>query len=485
MIFKLSDTNYLVPLSNDTRMFKVITPETATREGILGDILEDGNIPLEDAVEIRTTNLLNNLRETNADLFVNSIEEYSASFPKKFIELSIASSFMFMFVEDYLAFFRCYDNVSMKELELLYKIESNEHKEALLELYNINHDENYTGITTYDVRDRRANKQSIFLYSSNVLELLVKLKVLELNGENVYHQFQKTFPNGKVRILDEPNAVIMSPLKIMNTNLTKIYGNINPECQFAYKKKKSVLHNALPHKNHRYIFKADIEDFFPSCKRELVAKYLKVIFKECINYEEHLEYFLNQILVSDALCLGNPISPVLANTIIAKPAKFIYNMCNQCDMTFTQYCDDLTFSSDRPIAKDFIVNIFNTAYERYHLNEYFHLKIRKLVGQVGQYRNVTGVAFDHTDNNNPTPRRGIYRQLRVSIHKLSLGENVNVNKIKGQIAYMAMLGKGKRVLNYIEEKFPHLKDRLIGPGLLQKIQNEGIENNEVNIELPF
>ena len=217
MIFKISDTNYLVPISDNTRMFKVITPETATREGILGDILEDGNIPLEDAVEIRTTNLLNNLRETNADLFVNSIEEYSAYFPKKFIELSIASSFMFMFVEDYLALFRCYDNVSMKELELLYKIESNEHKEALLELYNINHDENYNGITTYDVRERRANKQSIFLYSSNVLELLVKLKVLELNGENVYHQFQKTFPNGKVRILDEPNAVIMSPLKIMNT----------------------------------------------------------------------------------------------------------------------------------------------------------------------------------------------------------------------------------------------------------------------------
>jgi hypothetical protein len=192
------------------------------------------------------------------------------------------------------------------------------------------------------------------------------------------------------------------------------------------------------------------------------------------------------MLVNDALCLGNPISPVLANAIISKPAKYIYNMCQLTGIAFTQYCDDLTFSSDRPIAKDYVVRIFNEAYTTYHLNEFFHIKQRKLIGQVGQQRNVTGIAFDHTNDNAPTPKRAMYRNLRASIHKLSLGESVNINKIRGQIAYMAMIGKGKRILNYLE-KFPNLIDQLIGPKLLEKINNTSNdqETNNNNIELPF
>ena len=319
-----------------------------------------------------------------------------------------------------------------------------------------------------------------------LMELIVKCKILDSEYTPIYKQFQKRFPNGKVRILDEPNELISPVLKEFNSVLYKHYGKINNECQFAYKKGKNIVDNALPHKDHRYIFKADIEDFFPSCKRELVAKYLKRYFVNSLDPDRYLNYLLDKMLVNDALCLGNPISPVLANAIIAKPAKYIYNMCKLTGVSFTQYCDDLTFSSDRPIAKDYVVRVFNEAYGTYHLTDFFHIKQRKLIGQVGQQRNVTGIAFDHTDNNAPTPKRSMYRNLRASIHKLSLGEAVNINKIKGQIAYMAMIGKGKRILNYLE-KFPNLIEQLIGPKLLEKINNTSDvrEINNNNIELPF
>ena len=98
------------------------------------------------------------------------------------------------------------------------------------------------------------------------------------------------------------------------------------------------------------------------------------------------------------------------------------------------------------------------------------------MGQVGQYRNITGLSFDHTDNNNVTIRRYKYYELRSAIHHLSLGENVNIRKIKGNIAYMVMVGKGKRILKYVN-KFPELVNVLFSPSLINKIENNANTNS--------
>ncbi len=302
-----------------------------------------------------------------------------------------------------------------------------------------------------------------------LVEFMIRAKEVLSRGEAIYHNFEKRFPNGKIRLLSEPHKDIKAPLRKLNTLLYKFYGNYGKNCQFAYKKGKCIVDNAIPHKDHKFVFKADIKNFFPSCKRQLVKEVLE---ERLIKDPNIAEEFLDIILVDDGLCLGNPISPIIATRIVSQASEYLYYMCKNTDIAFSQYCDDLTFSSDRPIAKKFIVDIFNRAYGKYNLLQYFTLKEEKMIGQKGQYRNITGIAFDHTDNNSPTPRRYIYRSLRVAICKYAYGETVNLKKIRGQIAYMFMVGKGERILRYIN-KFPGLQDSLVSPGLLAKLERAG------------
>lgn len=291
-----------------------------------------------------------------------------------------------------------------------------------------------------------------------ILEILIRCMSLEKREIPIYNVFSKTFPNGKVRELAEPHPEIMGLLKELNKTLQQTYGNENDGIQIAYKKGKNIVDNAIPHKDNRYVFKGDIENFFPSCKRDLVKKYIWYLFQYSVNGDQLMDRFLDYMLIEDALCLGNPISATLANAIVAKPAEYMYNMFNKSDMAFTQYSDDITVSSYRPISKEYVVEVFNKAYSTYDLSDKFKLKESKLKGQVGQYRNVCGIAFDHTNDNAPTVRGYLYRTLRVAIHKLSLGQNVDLDVVRGQINFMVMVGQKDKIVKYIN-KFPGLDEQ--------------------------
>lgn len=453
----LVNGSVLVPSTDGVSKFKWESAETVNLEEI----------------ENLMNNRIEEIKEQTPNYYFESIESYCKYLENNKHRFQTETwNLLFYITNEYLFLFSYNDSTDVVLNNLIYKFENEYYSNILKEIYRIN-DNNFRNVEYLElpfIENSTTKRKTMLLVEPNIVEIIAKCKLLDAQHTPIYRHFTKRFPNGKVRELDEPNEIIQQPLKTLNQVLNRVYGKINKECQFAYKKGTSIVNNALPHKNNHYVFKADIEDFFPSCKRELVKKYVKFLFKSSLTSESLLDYFLNKMLVNNALCLGNPISPVIANTIISKPAKYIYNMCNRTGIAFTQYCDDLTFSSSRPISKDYVVRIFNEAYTTYNLRQYFRIKERKLIGQVGQYRNVTGVAFDHTRNNEPTCKRSLYRNLRTSIHKMALGEQVNERKIKGQIAYMVMLGKGQRILNYVN-KFDGLTERLFSQNLLNKINN--------------
>lgn len=343
----------------------------------------------------------------------------------------------------------------------------------------------YKIFTGYKWDDVSHMKRAILCKNTNkyvryeFLEFMLKAYNIVYNGENIYRNFTKRCSNGKIRILSEPHLKLKPSLRAMNKYLYSKLGSTGLSYQYAYKKGRSIVDNAIPHKNNEYLFKADITNFFPSCKRELVRPWIRYMYRsakevsnrtDIINTNEDvaLEDFLDMILVDDALCLGNPISPIIATAIIHKAAIKLRRTCRKCDIVFTQYCDDLTFSSSRPISKEFIIAIFNTAYRKAGLADYFQLKPSKMYGLKGQYRNITGIAFDHTNNNEPTPRRYLYRELRAEICNYAHGANVNLKKVKGQIAYMFMVGKGERIVNYLQKY--NLVNELVSPNLLAKLE---------------
>ena len=116
-------------------------------------------------------------------------------------------------------------------------------------------------------------------------------------------------------------------------------------------------------------------------------------------------------------------------------------------MGFSVYADDMTFSSDKFIEKDFILNIFATAFENYNLADYFKINEKKCEGASKQKRSVTGAKIN--GDNQVTMSRKYYRLLRTNLHKIRIGEDVDVETLRGKIAYATMIDDSGKIYSII------------------------------------
>jgi RNA-directed DNA polymerase len=329
-------------------------------------------------------------------------------------------------------------------VKLFYKIESNEIKELIDDLFEI--EENHGRIIISDV-----NNNFNFVMADVLLELFFTDADLRSSGEVVFKKFKLKSKNGKIRDIIAPHDTIKKPLQRLNTLFQKVYDKRNSEFQVAYKKGKNIKTNADIHTSNTYVYNIDLKDFYPSCKKELVDKYVKFLFKNVPNKAVVKDRFFNIILDNGGLFIGNPISGTLANAIISKPVAHIRNIAKKYDMEFSIYADDMTFSSEKFIPKEFVVNIFNHAFTHHGLENYFRINRKKLNGMSKNKRRITGVSIN-TDNQT-TVARTFYRTLRVKIHKLSLGEtaNINLNKLRGQIAFAGMVDDSGKIYRLLEK----------------------------------
>lgn len=288
-----------------------------------------------------------------------------------------------------------------------------------------------------------------FLISYNILDLLLTSIILKNKNIPWSNTFKITSKNGKVRDITAPNEDLKIILKRINTIFQKTYDSRNSEFQVAYKKGKSIKDNSDPHTEHNYVFKIDLHNFFPSCKRKYVYHYVTYLFKNSLNSEFLVNKFLDIILNDDALYIGNPVSGTLANVIISRPVNYIHNICKKFGIAFTVYADDMTFSSDKFITKDFIISIFNRAFGHYDMLDDFTLNESKCYGVSNTRRAITGVIINN--DNKTSCHREMYQNIRQTLHQLSYGDesHYNFNKLQGNIAFMSMVDESGKLKNLL------------------------------------
>lgn len=313
-----------------------------------------------------------------------------------------------------------------------------------------------------------------FLLPFDVLRLLYNASILKAEGKAYGREFVIKTGHGvhkKVRTIYSPDETLKPSLRAINDILVASYASRNESVSFAYKPGKSIVDNALPHANHKYLFKLDIHNFFPSCKRKYVQKYIDFLFANCPGKEYAENLFLDIILLNGALAIGNPIAGILADTIISPVVKYISNICKKENISFTIYSDDMTFSSDKILRKKYIENIFNFAVLKYNMEDDFKLNTKKSYGQSKTSRRVTGVGINNNDK--LVVKRSLYDSVRLSLHELSFGKksyktskslldfeldndqilqseynrrinqsvNIDMKKLRGQLAFMNMVDK--------------------------------------------
>lgn len=150
--------------------------------------------------------------------------------------------------------------------------------------------------------------------------------------------------NGKTRVLHAPSDALKRTQKIILQNFLSMLP-VSPYAT-AYVKKRSLSDNASPHVGKRYLLKLDITDFFGS-----------ISFYHVYRTAFHTGYFPKQIGVmlctlccrNDVLPQGAPTSPALSNLVLRNFDDNIGWWCKQRGITYTRYCDDITFSSDKPL----------------------------------------------------------------------------------------------------------------------------------------
>lgn len=417
MAFRYNNEDYL--FVNDNGVIRITSNHHMPKD-------ESTIIPMEEA--LKRIYCIKNYRE-----FIRALEkENSLKFKKTYINIMS---------DGYLFVARVIDGIDeLPKLLFAYKYECSEFEDLLKLMLN----------GTASVCE--SNKRTGNCWIGNPLAIQVMFTAEKLKSEGVvlFEKHRKRKKSGKFRIYYAPNEIIKEDLRALNAVLTSTYDSRNADFQVAYKKGKSVYDNAAIHKNHKYVYNIDLKDFYPSCKRELVARYTRFLFKGALNADGVLDKFLDYILINDGLFIGNPISGCLANTIISKPVSYMRNMCRKSDMEFSVYADDMSFSSDKFISKDYILEIFNGAFDRYDMMEYFKLNEDKCVGYSGCRRKVTGVSINNSDK--ITCSTKYFRLLRAMIAHVAAGDNkVDIGKLRGKIAYATMVDDSGKVYRYLKK----------------------------------
>lgn len=293
---------------------------------------------------------------------------------------------------------------------------------------------------------------SLNLISNEKLSDKEKLKLLYTisnHAEKHYKVFKIPKRNGGYRTIYEPDYTLKSIQRnILNNVLNE---RITSSHAKAYKKGLSLVDNATPHINKKVILKLDIKDFFPSID---FLKVYKKAFPRNIYPEAVASLLTNLTTYNNFLPQGTPTSSYISNLVLRSFDIKVGNFCEDRNISYTRYCDDMTFSGSFD-TKEVITFVKNALYkEGFILNKQ---KIKIIKPNKAQI--VTGIVCNEKLSI-PRPYKKAIRQSMYYINKYGLDNHLKhikslddkttyLNKLYGQVLFVLQIEKNdSEFLNY-------------------------------------
>ncbi|WP_454904697.1 retron St85 family RNA-directed DNA polymerase [Variovorax gossypii] len=273
--------------------------------------------------------------------------------------------------------------------------------------------------------------QIAFPFSRREVELLIYTAPRRYKIHNIEKR------NGRgLRLIAQPTA----ELKLVQKWLVSNYLQLLPihSAATAYRSGLGIKDHAQLHASGKYLLKLDFEDFFPSIQGA--------------DFRRHVERFSNftlpdQIAMvrllfrADAdskrliLSIGAPSSPLVSNTVMYPFDLAIKEYCEQFDVRYSRYADDLAFSTNTPrvleSVKARVVEICRTLeYPRLRLNEG-----KTVFTSKKHQRQLTGLIL--SNDGRASLGREKKREIRAMAHHFGFGVlNLDeVAKLRGLIAF--------------------------------------------------
>ncbi len=274
------------------------------------------------------------------------------------------------------------------------------------------------------------------LNKNNSKSYLKTLYSISNRIERNYKVYKIKKHNGKYRTIYSPSPL----LKIIQKNILKNILNDRKISKYAkaYHKNISLIDNASPHLNKKTILKLDIIDFFENIEYPL-------IYDKCFNeayFPKSIGHLLTYLCTYESrLPQGAPTSSYISNLIMKDFDEEIGTWCNDNNISYTRYSDDMTFSGDfNPTT--IIKKVRKELYK-------YNLKINNKKIHVinnSQQQNVTGIIVNNKLQVSSKYRNKIRQELYY-IKKYGIKEHLNrinyqesiskyINSLYGRINYV-------------------------------------------------
>ena len=173
----------------------------------------------------------------------------------------------------------------------------------------------------------------------------------KLPSEKKYIEFTIPKKNGGKRRIKAPTE----QLKYLQRRLASVLNicfeetckrsNHKKSLSHGFRKKHSIITNATKHKNRRYVFNVDLQDFFPSLNFGRVRGFF--VRNEHFHLDPKVATVIAQIACyNNELPQGSPCSPIISNLIGHILDVRLANVAKRTKCTYSRYADDLTFSTN-------------------------------------------------------------------------------------------------------------------------------------------
>ncbi|MHB1696527.1 MAG: reverse transcriptase family protein [bacterium] len=191
----------------------------------------------------------------------------------------------------------------------------------------------------------------------------------------MYKVFEIPKKTGGVRHIEAPDPFTKKRQRDYLEYLCKAYP-VSPYTH-GFTPDKSIVTNAKPHINKKWVYSVDIKDFFPSITAEMVKSLgFKLKWGLCFyDFKDGKGKRLPQ---------GAPTSPYIANLYLRKFDYKTAKKLKEFGIEYTRYADDVTFSGNdfngMEKALSFVIRLLN----RYGL-EINYRKVKKMPFWKRQY----------------------------------------------------------------------------------------------------
>jgi RNA-directed DNA polymerase len=241
------------------------------------------------------------------------------------------------------------------------------------------------------------------------------------------------------RIIAQPSK----PLKEYQRAFLEIVNLPIHEAAFAYREKRSIKDNAQQHRKNSYLLKIDLENFFNSIKPELfwkswkAAHQTKLIPQGQTLIENLLFWSPNKKLHRTKLMLsiGAPSSPWVSNIVMFQFDKQMAAYCQDREITYTRYADDLTFSTNIALGlQGVFLAVKSILFETFENAIQINRK-KTTYSSKKHNRHVTGITINNQAELSLGRERKRYIKHLVHAYQIQKITAEDIQKLRGLLAF--------------------------------------------------